>query len=337
MVLWQIRLDRLRGLIPLLLALLAAPLAAEAEQAAKIARIGYLAFNLAAAPHLQEAFRQGLRDLGYVEGRNVVIEYRDAEGKIERLPALAAELVALKVDVILAATGTPQALAAKQATRTTPIVFTSVADPVTSGLVTSLARPGGNVTGLSILAPELVGKRLELLKQAVPGVSRVAVLWQPGGLGERTEKDMLKGAEVAARALGVRLQVVEARGPADFDRAFSDMTRARAGALTVLPSSMFFNERRRLVDLAAKNRLPAVYPWREGVDAGGLMAYGAKQADLYRRAATYVDKILKGAKPADLPVEQPTTFELVINLKTAKALGLTIPPSLLGRADQVIE
>ena len=218
--------------------LLAAPLAAEAQQAAKVARIGYLSPNLAASPHLREAFRQGLRDLGYVEGRNVVIEYRDAEGKLERLPALAAELVALKVDVIVAA-GTPAALAAKQATRTLPIVFAAAADPVASGLVTSLARPGGNVTGLSSLAPELVGKRLELLKQAVPGVSRVAVLWQPGALGERTEKDMLKEAEVAARALGVRLQFVEARGPADFDRAFSDMTRARAGALTVLPSTMF--------------------------------------------------------------------------------------------------
>ena len=280
--------------------------------------------------------RQGLRDLGYVEGRNVVIEIRDAEGEAERLPALAAELVALKVDVIVAP-NTPQALAAKQATRTLPIVFSFVADPVASGLVTSLARPGGNVTGLSSLTPELVGKRLELLTQAVPGVSRVAVLWQPGFQGERTEKDMLKGADVAARALGVRLQFVEAQGPADFDRAFSDMTRARAGALTVLGSTMFISERRRLVDLAAKNRLPAVYARREYVDAGGLMSYGSNIADLFRRAATYVDKILKGAKPADLPVEQPTKFELVINLKTAKALGLTIPPSLLGRADQVIE
>ena len=265
-----------------------------------------------------------------------MIEYRDAEGKLERLPALAAELVALKVDVIVAA-NTVAALAAKQATRTLPIVFASVGDPVTSGLVTSLARPGGNVTGLSVLAPELVGKCLELLKQAVPGVSRVAVLWQPGGLGERTEKDMLKAAEVAARALGVRLQFVEARGPADFDRAFSDMTRARAGALTVLPSTMFFNERRRLVDLAAKNRLPAVYTSREFVDAGGLMAYGPNLADLFRRAATYVDKILKGAKPADLPVEQPTKFELVINLKAAKALGLEVPPLLIAQADELIE
>ncbi len=315
--------------------LLAAPLAAEAQQAAKIARIGYLAGALSANPH-PEAFRQGLRDLGYVEGRNVVIEYRDSEGKLERLPALAAELVALKVDVIVAPP-TVAALAAKQATKTIPIVFFVATDPVTDGLVTSLARPGGNVTGLSLLAPELVGKGLEQLKQAVPAVSRVAVLWQPGGAGERTEKDLLKAAEVAARALGVRLQFVEARGPADFDRAFSDMTRGRAGALTVLQSTMFFSERRRLVDLAAKHRLPAVYSMREFVAVGGLMSYGPNIADLFRRAATYVDKILKGAKPGDLPVEQPTKFELIINLKTAKALGLTIPPSPLGRADEVIE
>jgi len=312
-----------------------APLAAEAQQAAKVARIGFLSANLAPSPHLREAFRQGLRDLGYVEGRNLVIEYRDAEGRFERLPALAAELVALKVDVIVAG-GTPQALAAKQATRTLPIVFTAVGDPVTDGLVPSLARPGGNVTGLSALTPELVGKCLEQLKQTLPGVSRVAVLWQPGAFSERTEKDMLKGADVAARALGVQLQFVEARGPADFDRAFSDMTRARAGALTVLPSSMFFNARRRLVDLAATNRLPTVSPRREFVEAGGLMAYGPNIADVFRRAATYVDKILKGAKPGDLPVEQPTKFELVINLKTAKALGLTIPQSVLGRSDEVI-
>jgi ABC-type uncharacterized transport system substrate-binding protein len=313
-----------------------APLAAEAQQAGQAARIGYLAANLTVSPHMNEAFRQGLRDLGYVDGRSVVIEYRDAEGKYDRLPALAAELVALKVDVIVAA-DTPAALAAKQATRTLPIVFIGAGDPVTIGLVTSLARPGGNVTGLSLLAPELVGKRLELLKQAVPGVGRVAALWQPGFVGERTEKDMLKEVEVAARALRVQLQYVEARGPADFDRAFSDITRARADALTVLGSAMFANERRRVVDLAAKNRLPGVYGFREYVDAGGLMAYGPNVADLFQRAAIYADKILKGAKPGDLPVEQPTKFELVINRKTAKALGLTIPPSVLGRADQVIE
>jgi len=329
-------MDR-RDTVLALLALGAAPLAAEAQQAAKIPRIGFLAANLAASPHLREAFRQGLRDLGYVEGRNIVIEYRDAEGQLERLPALAAELIALKVTVIVTGGATPTALAAKQATRTLPIVFTSAPDPVTDGLVTSLARPGGNVTGLSAFAPELVGKRLELLKQAVPGVSRVAVLWQPGAFGERTEKDTLKRAEVAARDLGVPLQFVEARGPADFDRAFSDMSMARAGALTVLASNMFVSERRRLVDLAAERRLPAVYSARELVDAGGLMSYGANLADLDRRAATYVDRILKGTKPADLPVEQPAKFELIINLKTARALGLTIPQSVLGRADEVIQ
>jgi putative ABC transport system substrate-binding protein len=317
-------------------ALLAAPLVARAQQAAKVARIGYLSHNLAASPHLREAFLQGLRDLGYVEGRNVVIEYRYAEGKPERLPVLAAELVALKVDVIVTVSNTT-ALAAKQATRTVPIVFTAVADPVAAGIVTSLARPGGNVTGLASLGSELVGKRLELLKQAVPGLSRVTILWLPGALGERTDNDMRTGADVAARALGVRLQFVEARVPADFDRAFSDMTSARADALTILPSNMFLREHRRLVALAAENRLPAVYTSREFVDAGGLMSYGANQVDLYRSAATYVDKILKGAKPGDLPVEQSSKFELFINLKTANALGITIPKSVLARADEVIQ
>ena len=329
-------IDR-RAFIAGAIAFSAAPVAAEAQQVAKIARIGFLLpTNLEASSHVREAFLQGLRDLGYVEGRNLVFEYRSAAGKPDRLAALAAELVALKVDVIVAP-NTPAALAAKQATGALPIVFIGAGEPVTSGLVTSLARPGGNVTGLSVLSTELVGKWLELLKQAVPGVSRVAVLWQPGAMDERTEKDMFKGAEVAARALGVRLQFVEARGPADFERAFSEMTRARAGALTVRPAPMFISERRRLVELAAKNRLPAVYAWREFVDAGGLMAYGPNLADLYRRAATYVDKILKGAKPADLPVEQPTKFELVINVKVAKALGLTIPQSLLLRADEIIQ
>jgi putative ABC transport system substrate-binding protein len=330
---------RLIGLaVVLVLSLILVPLAAEAQPPTKIARIGYLTnADVATAPHhLREAFLKGLGDLGYVEGRNLVIEYRSAEGKVERLPALAAELVSLKVDVIVA-TATPQTLAVKQATKTIPIVFTALADPVTSGLVTSLARPGGNVTGVSFLAPELVSKRFELLKQAVPGVRRVAFLWQPGDVPERTAKDMLKGAELAARALGLRLQLVEARGPADFDRAFSEMTRERADALSVLTSARLFTERRRLAELAEKNRLPAVYPWREGADAGGLMAYGPNVADLYRRAATYVDKILKGAKPADLPVEQPTKFELIINLKTAKALGLTIPQSILTRADEIIQ
>jgi len=329
-------ISRRTFLCGLTLGTLSMPLAAEGQQATKVARIGWLGADTAAVSHLYEAFRQGLHDLGYVEGRNLVIEYRSAEGKYDRLPALAAELVALKVDVIVAGS-TLAAVAATQAIRTIPIVFASAADPVERGFVTSLARPGGNVTGLSGLGPELVGKCLELLKQAVPGISRVAILWEPGAMGERTEKDRLKQAEVAARALGVRPQFVEARGPADIDRAFSDMIEAHAGALTVLPSTMFVIERRRLVDLAAKNRLPAMYITREFVDAGGLMAYGSNLADLFRRAATYVDKILKGAKPADLPVEQPTKFEFVVNLKTAKALGLTIPPSLLQRADELIQ
>ncbi len=320
----------------MVLLLLATPLAADAQQTAKVPRIGYLQGSVAASPRLPEAFRQGLRDLGYVEGRDVVIEYRDAEGKLERLSALATELVALKVDVIVAA-NTRAALAAKQATKTIPIVFASPADPVTSKLVTSLARPGGNVTGLSSQAPELVGKGLELLKQAVPGVKRVAALWHRD-YGERTQKDLLNEAGVAARSLGVRLEFIEARGdPKNFDEAFSEMTRARAEAVTVLPSVLLVIERRRLVDLAARNRLPAVYPYRAFVDDGGLMSYGPDWPDLYRRAATYVDKILKGAKPTDLPVEQPTKFELVINANTAKALGLTLAPSILARADEVIQ
>ena len=317
--------------------LLVAPLAAEAQQAAKVPRIGWLATTPAGNLRAPEAFLQGLRDLGYVEGRNLMIEYRDAEGKPERYPVLAAELVALKVDVIVTAGGTPAALAAKEATRTIPIVFNAAGDPVSSGLVTSLARPGGNVTGLSNLTTELVGKWLELLTQTVPGVSRVALLLEPGTMSERADKDILRAADVAARALGMRLQVVEVRGPADFDKAFSDMTRARAGAVTVMGSTMIISGRARLVELAAKHRLPALYTWRWFVDSGGLMSYGPIVADIFRRTASYVDKILKGANPADLPVEQPTKFELVINLKTAKALGLTIPQSVLARADEVIQ
>ena len=318
--------------------LLAAPLTAEGQQPGRVARIGYLAANLAVAdPRTREAFLQGLRDLGYVEGRNLLIEYRDAAGKTERFPALAAELVALKVNVIVAAGGTLAALAPKQATTTLPIVFAAVGNPVAEGLVTSLARPSGNVTGLSLVQQEIVGKSLELLKQAVPEVSRVALLLKPDSMPDRAKKDRLNAADVAARALSVRLQVVEARGPEDFDRAFSDMTRARAGALTVLATPVFDSERRRLVDLAAKNRLPTVYSYRSYVEAGGLMSYGPDLADSFRRAATYVDKILKGAKPADLPVEQPTKFEFVINLKAAKALSLTIPPPLLLRADELIQ
>jgi len=323
--------------IILLLAATLPPLTAEAQQGTKVARIGWLADNPTATGHLREAFLQGMRDLDYVEGRNFVMEHRYAEGTFERLPALAVELGALKVDVIVSV-GTRSAVTAKQATKTLPIVFVGVGDPVSSGLVTSLARPGSNVTGLSLfITPQLQGKRLELLKQAVPSVSRVALLWQPGAVSESTEKDILKESEVAARALGVKLQSVEVRGPADFDTAFRRMSGARANALTVYGSAMLFDERRQLVDLVAKNRIPAAYGLREYVEAGGLMSYGPHSPDLYRRAATYVDKILKGAKPAELPVEQPTKFELVINLKTAKALGLTIPQSVLLRADQVIE
>ena len=312
--------------------LVAAPLAAEAQN--KVARIGYLAAD--ANPNFTEAFRQGLRDLGYVEGQNILVEYRSAEGRIERLPDLAAELVRLKVDVLIG-DSTPPAVAAKRATSSIPIVFAASADAIGSRLVTSLARPGGNVTGLSFLGPETVGKCVQLLKEAIPGLTRVAVLSHPGNPSEGTRTMMLRETEAAARTLAVRLQFLEARGPDDFEGAFTEMTRARAGGLTVLTSIMFFNERRRLVALAAKNRLPAVYPWREPVDAGGLMAYGPSLPDLYRRAAGYVDKILRGAKPADMPVEQPTKFELVINLKTAKVLGVTIPSTMLLRADEVIQ
>jgi putative ABC transport system substrate-binding protein len=258
---------RLAFSITLLLGGLVSPITAEAQQAAKVARIGWLTPDLSGPSLIKEAFLQGLRDLGYVEGRNVVIEYRSAEGKLERLPALAAELVSLKVDVIVAAV-TAAALAAKQATRTIPIVFPAVSDPVATGLVASFARPGGNATGLSFFAPELVGKCMEVLKEAVPGVSRIAVLWQPPAFAEHQGKAMLKAAEVAARTLRVRLQVVEARGPDDFDRAFSEMTGARADALIVLTSATFVQARRRLVDLAAKSRLPAMYPVREAVEAG---------------------------------------------------------------------
>jgi putative ABC transport system substrate-binding protein len=323
-----------RETIIALVALDAVSLGVQAQRATGVPRIGYLSSNLTGSPNMTEGFRQGLRDLGYIEGRNVVIEIRDADGKLEQLPALAAELVALKVDVIVVG-GTSGALAAKQATRAVPVVFVSAVDPVTDGLVSSLARPGGNVTGLSALSSDLVGKRLEELKRAVPGMSKVAVLWQPGALSERTEQEMRKEAEGAARALGVRLQFVKVQGPGDFDKAFAEMTNARADALMVVGGTMLLIERRSIVGLAAKNRLPAMYGLREYVDVGGLMCYGADNADMSRRAATYVDKILKGTKPADLPVEQPTKFDLVINLAAAKALGLTIPPSLLQRAEVI--
>ena len=333
----------MRGLRPaftitILLGALFCPSSAGAQQPAKIARIGYLALDLSAGdPRNREAFRQGLRDHGYIEGRNVVIEYRDAKGKPERFHALAAELVAMNVDVIVSTGGTAGTLAARQATTTVPIVFTAVGDPVADGLVKSLAQPGGNVTGLSVVSTELVAKWLELLKEAVPRISLVAFLLKPDSIPERTKRDILSAAEVAAAALKVRLRVVEARGPEDFSRAFSDVTTAHADALALLATPLFTTERRRLVELATKNRLPTVSSFRDFPDAGGLMSYGPSLADLARRAATYVDKILKGAKASDLPVEQPTKFDLIINLKTAKALNLRIPPSLLTRADEVID
>ena len=314
--------------------LLATPLAAEGQAPAKVPRIGFLSSrSLADSTHLLESLRQGLRELGYVEGHTIAIEYRSAEGRPERLPALAAELVRLKVDVIVT-TGPPAPEAAKEATSTIPIVFAVVGDPVAVGLVASLARPGGNITGSASIAAELVGKQLELLKEAAPKVSRVAVLQNPDHPGHPAQ---LRQAEGAARALGVQLHIAQARTPREIDAAFAAMRSQRVGGVLVLRDGLFLAQQTQIVALAAKSRLPAVYGERGQAEAGGLMAYGANVLLMYRRAATYVDKILKGAKPADLPVEQPTRFELVINLKTAKALGLTIPQSLLGRADELIQ
>jgi putative ABC transport system substrate-binding protein len=316
--------------------LILVPLAAETQQPAKVPGVGYLTPWSDSDPGRQrglEAFRQGLRELGYVDGQNIAIESRSAEGKDDRLPALAADLVRSKVDVIVAQSGAATR-AAQQATRTIPIVMSLANDPVGSGLVASLARPGGNVTGLTIMAPDLVGKRLELLKEVVPKVSRVALLWNPDNPANAA---MSREAEAAARALGVRLQTLETRNHQEIEDAFAAMIRERTGAFLVLSDAIFFTQRRQIAELAAKGRLPSITGTRDYPDAGGLMAYGPDQLDLERRAATFVDRILKGAKPGDLPVEQPTKFELVINLKTAKALGLTIPPSLLARADQVID
>ena len=314
--------------------LLAAPLAAEAQPRPKTARIGFL--SLSPGPTYTMDISPGLRELGWIEGQNIAVEYRWAANREDQLPTLAAELVRLKVDVIVTSS-TPAAQAAQRATTTIPIVVTFVADPVGSGLVASLARPGGNITGLTTLATGLVAKRLELLKAVVSGSTRMAVLWQPGALGERAMRDMVEETQVAGRTLGLELRFVEARRPDDFEQAFSAMREARGGGLLVFPNPLLFEERRSIVAHAGKSRLPTVYPWREAASVGGLMSYATNFPNMYRRAAIYVDKILKGAKPADLPIEQPTEFELVINLKTAKALGLTIPQSLLQRADQVIE
>jgi putative ABC transport system substrate-binding protein len=317
------------------------PLAARAQQsigqAAKMARLGILMPGpIAHSAATLEPFYRGLQELGYVEGRNLALDRRDGEWRLDRLPELAAELVALKVDVIVA-WSTPAALAAKQSTNTIPIIAAVMADPIADELVTNLARPGGNITGTTFLGPELVAKRLQLLREVVPRLSRVAALWHPHAYGERTMAGVLREIEGAARSLGMQLQLVPASAPDDFASAFSVMTKERAEAFIVMPSPMLFGEHKRIVKLAADNRLPAMYQAREFVDAGGLMSYGANLPDMFRRTATYVDKILKGAKPGELPVEQPTTLELVINVKTARDLGLTVSREFLLIADDVIE
>jgi putative tryptophan/tyrosine transport system substrate-binding protein len=327
-------MDRRRFISAVTLSLLTAPLAAQAQQAGKVRRIGYIDQGSAARnrPYF-EAFRQGLRDLGWVEGQNVAIEVRFAEGKTDQLPTLAAELVRLKVDLIVTSS-TPAALAAKHATTTIPIVIGFAADPVGSGLVASLARPGGNITGWTHQGLELRAKYLGLLKEAVPKATRFGVLWNPTN---QIHGPTLKLIEAAAQKLKVELHLVGVQDPKEIESTFSALVGKRVEALVVFPDGMFIAQTPLIIALAARSRLPAMYGVREYAEAGGLMAYGANLSDMHRRGATYVDKILKGAKPADLPVEQPTKFELVINLKTAKALGLTIPPSLLLRADELIQ
>ena len=311
-----------------------APLAVEAQQAGKVYRIGVLIHSSASIYERRiEAFRQGLRDLGYVEGKNVTLEYRWSEGKLDRLPQLAAELIRGQVDVIV--THSAGGLAAKRATTTIPIVMATALDPIGTGLVASLARPGGNVTGLSLQTSKgFAGKWLQLLKEAVPKLSRVAVLWNRANLGVASQ---VNDIEAAAQTLGVRLERLEFRGADQIEGALAAIVAKRPDGLIVPNDSAAFQERARIVAFAAKHRLPTIYAVRETVEVGGLMAYGQGSIELWRHAAVYVDKILKGAKPANLPMEQPTTFEFVINLKTAKALGLTIPQSLLGRADEVIQ
>ncbi len=321
------------GLFAIVVALTVCGARAEAQQPGKIPRIGYLTVSsLSVNADRIEAFRRGLRELGYVEGKNIVIEWRSAEGKLDRQRALAAELVGLKVDIIVTA-GSQSTSGAKQATATIPIVMAQNPDPVASGFVASLARPGGNITGLSSLYPEISGKRLELLKEIVPKLSRVAVF---GSSTTPGNAQSLRETELAAGALKVQLQYLDVLDPRDIETAFREATKGRADAVLTLSSSILFSHRTQIADLVLKSRLPAVYGNSETVEAGGLMFYGASFTDMFRRAAVYVDKILKGAKPADLPVEQPTKFELVINLKAAKQIGLTIPPNVLARADKVI-
>ena len=317
--------------------LLAAPRAAEAQQAQKIPKVGFLWIGSPGSPSpFIEAFEIGLRDLGWIKGQNVSVEYRYAEGKAERFPDLAGELVRLPVEVIVAPPA-PATLAAKTATTTIPIVFTLGADPVAFGVLASLRPQGGNITGLTEMAPELTPKRLGLLKEIMPALTRVAILSQPGTLRDETFGQMVKEAQDTARSLGLRLQFVEARAGDDLAPVFDEIATGRTEALVVLMSPTFNAQTKQIADLASTHRLPTIYESKAFATRGGLMSYGADFNDIYRRAATFVDKILKGAKPGDLPVEQPRKFELVINLKTAKALGLTIPQSVLGRADEVIQ
>jgi ABC-type uncharacterized transport system substrate-binding protein len=325
---------KLVGIVAVVVTLAMCGAVAQAQQSTNVPRIGRLGAGSPSSDSARyEAFRQGLRELGYVEGKNIVIEWRYAEGKRDRLPALAAELVALKVEVIVTGGG-GATRAAKEATSTIPIVMAQASDPVSDGFVASLARPGGNITGLSNFAPELSGKQLELLKEIVPNLSRVAVFGTSTRVGNA---QALKEIELAATAFGVKLQYLDVLGPKDFETAFRGARKGGADAVLMLVWGPILNPRQKeIAELAVKNRLPAIYGDREHVKAGGLMTYGVSEADLDRRAATYVDKILKGRKPADLPVEQPKKFEFIINLKAAKQIGLTIPPNVLARADQVI-
>jgi putative ABC transport system substrate-binding protein len=327
-------MNRRRFLLTSLAGAVAVPLGAEGQQAGRVHRIGFLGNTTPALEaNLVGPFREGLRELGYVEGQNIVIEYRWAEGKYERFPALSAELLTQRVEVIVTA-GTPASLAVKKATTSVPLVMVGVGDPVATGLVASLARPGGNITGLTSIGEETEGKRLELLREVIPKLSHVTVLWNPEN---PTLLTTLKEMRDAAQVLKIKVQVLAVRTPGDLDEAFKAIVRERPGALLVMGDRLFLHNRQRIIDFATKQRLPVVPVHPELVEAGGLMSFGASYPGIHRRAAYFVDRILKGAKAADLPVERPTKFELVINLKTARALGLTIPPSLRARADQVIE
>jgi putative ABC transport system substrate-binding protein len=325
---------RWAGLFAIVLAVTFGGAVAQAQQPARIPQIGILSpVSGSVFPARVEAFRQRLRELGYIEGQNIAIEYRYTEGKGDRLPDLVAELVRLKVDIIVTI-GPGPTLAAKKASGTIPIVFAGASDPVGTGIVSSLARPGGNITGLSLMAPDLDGKRLELLKEAFPSVARVAFLWNPSGSRGNPAFTVM---EAAAKALGVKLLSLEVRSLDDFEGAFARATKERAQALITTTGALINSQQRRVLDFAAKNRLPAIYHYSEFAEAGGLMSYGPDNTDVWRRAADFVDKILKGAKPADLPVAQPSKFELIINMNAAKQIGLTIPPNVLARADRVIK